>query len=80
MRKDFCNMLDEDIPTIPTQNTQQRIVCCVCGKQVLRDGNPGRYDKYVTTIVGAKAGFGSEVFCGYCAEELDDDGLFPNEG
>lgn len=28
---------------------------------------------------GAKASFGGEVFCGYCAEELDENGLFPEE-
>lgn len=29
---------------------------------------------------GAKAAFNrNEVFCGYCAEELDENGLFPEE-
>ena len=59
---------------------KKRVVCCVCGKQILKIGNPERHDKYVTTSTGAKFGFGSEAFCGYCAEDMDENGLFPGEG
>lgn len=58
----------------------QRIVCCVCAKQAVNGQNPDRTDKYITKLEGAKAAFKSnEVFCGYCAEDLDEDGLFPEE-
>lgn len=56
-----------------------RIVCCCCGKQALK-GDVSQYDEYCTTLTGARAGFKSdEVFCGYCAEDLDENGLFPEE-
>lgn len=54
------------------------IHCCCCGKQVV-SWKPN-HDDYVTTLVGARAGFNrNEVFCGYCAEDLDENGLFPEE-
>lgn len=56
------------------------IRCCCCGKQVVKNQNPSRDDKYITKMEGAKAAFTlNEVFCGYCAEELDEHGLFPEE-
>lgn len=52
------------------------IRCSTCGRQAIK----GPADtKYTTTLDGAKRGFGSEVFCGHCAVELDEDGLFPEE-
>lgn len=57
-----------------------KIYCCCCGKQAIKDQNPSRYDKYVTKLEGSKAAFkADEVICGYCAEELDENGLFPEE-
>lgn len=57
-----------------------RIYCCVCGKQAIWDQNISRYDQYVTTLYGSKTGFHlDECFCGYCAEEMDENGLFPEE-
>lgn len=57
-----------------------RVYCCCCGKQVLRNEKPPRYDKYVTKSEGGRAGFSvGEMFCGYCAEEMDENGLFPEE-
>lgn len=42
--------------------------------------SPSINDKYCTKGEGSKAGFKSdEVFCGYCAEDLDENGLFPEE-
>lgn len=55
------------------------IYCCCCGKQVLKDSPPSRFDKYTTKSQGGKANFGNTVFCGYCAEDLDEYGLFPEE-
>ncbi len=56
-----------------------RIVCCCCGKQALIN-QENRYDLYTTTLKGAVAAFESnEVICGYCAEDLDENGLFPEE-
>lgn len=56
------------------------ITCCVCGKQVLWNRFPSIDDKYCTKGEGSKAAFNSnEVFCGYCAVDLDENGLFPEE-
>lgn len=56
------------------------IRCCCCGKQAIKSPKPSRYDKYRTTLENARAGFSSrEVFCGYCAEDMDENGLFPEE-
>lgn len=54
------------------------IYCCVCSKQCL-DREVSKWDKYCTTLIGAKANFGNTVFCGYCAKDLDEYGLFPEE-
>lgn len=57
-----------------------KIYCCACGKQVVKDRNPSPNDKYITKIEGGRAGFKSnEVFCGYCSEDMDENGLFPEE-
>lgn len=57
-----------------------KIYCCVCGKQAVKGQNPSRHDKYITSLEGSKAAFRSdEVFCGYCSEELDENGNFPEE-
>ena len=56
-----------------------RIVCVVCGRQALDADIPAR-DKYTTTLKGARAGFKyGECYCGHCAEDLDENGLFPEE-
>lgn len=56
------------------------IYCPSCGKQVVQGQNPSRDDRYRTKLEGGRAGFYcNEVFCGYCAEELDENGNFPNE-
>lgn len=56
-----------------------RIYCCCCGKQAI-DGPVSRYDQHVTKIDGGRTGFKKgEIFCGYCAEEMDENGLFPEE-
>jgi hypothetical protein len=58
----------------------RRIYCCCCGKQAVWDQYPSIYDKYITKMEGSKAGFKfDEVFCGYCAMDLDENGLFPEE-
>ena len=60
--------------------TKTRWVCCCCGKQAVSGQNPSRCDKRITKLEGARAGFKTgEVFCGYCAEEMDENGLFPEE-
>lgn len=53
--------------------------CCCCGRQAVSGVTDPR-DSYVTTLQGARAGFRSdEVFCGHCAVDLDENGLFPEE-
>ncbi len=54
------------------------IRCSACGKQLVKRSVP-KDDKYITTLSGAKRGFGQEVFCGHCAVDLDENGLFPEE-
>jgi hypothetical protein len=56
------------------------IWCCCCGKQALFSETPSRYDKDVTAGKGGRAGFkNDEIFCAYCAEDIDENGLFPEE-
>ena len=56
-----------------------RHFCCCCGKRAL-PGPIAADNPAFTTLDGAKAGFRvDEVFCGYCAQDLDEDGLFPEE-
>jgi hypothetical protein len=56
-----------------------KIHCSCCVKQAIRD-EVSIDDKYRTTLLGAKAGFScQECFCGHCAKDLDQNGLFPEE-
>lgn len=56
-----------------------KIYCVCCAKQAI-DREVPRNDKYCTILEGARSGFKSdECYCGYCAEEMDEDGLFPEE-
>ena len=56
------------------------IYCCCCGKQAVFSYEPDIYDKYVTRGNGGKAAFKSdEIICFYCAKDLDENGLFPEE-
>lgn len=58
----------------------RRLYCCVCGRQAISGPPPPRGDSYTTTLVNARAGVKQgEVFCGYCAEDMDENGLFPEE-
>lgn len=56
-----------------------KIYCSCCAKQIIH-GCPSKSDVNVTTSIGVKSGFSSDSpICGYCAEELDEYGLFPEE-
>jgi len=56
-----------------------KIMCVSCNKQAVR-GPVSEYDAYLTTQDGARAGFRSdECYCGHCASEMDENGLFPEE-
>lgn len=56
-----------------------RIVCVCCGKQAI-PGEVPLNDPYVTTLDGARAGFhAQECYCGHCAKDMDENGLFPEE-
>jgi hypothetical protein len=63
---------------------KERMVCCVCGRQVVNCGERDltNNDKFVSST-GAKAGlpgrFGPTCFCRYCAQDLDENGNFPEE-
>lgn len=59
-----------------------KIHCSCCARQVSRDTHTlkvGRNNLELTTQIGAVRGFAEEVICGYCAEELDENGMFPEE-
>lgn len=57
-----------------------KVYCCSCGKQAVKDYNPSRDNKYATKQEGGRTAFNvGEIFCGYCAEEMDENGLFPEE-
>lgn len=56
-----------------------KVVCVCCGKQALNQKVPVD-DEFTTTLIGARAGFtAGECFCGHCAEDMDENGLFPEE-
>lgn len=56
-----------------------KIICSCCAKQAV-DGVQSRNDEYVTTLVGARRDCNPKFcICGYCAEDLDENGLFPEE-
>lgn len=60
--------------------SHEKLYCCCCGKQALKNENPPQDDKYKTKLEGGRAGFKSnEVFCGYCSLDMDENGLFPEE-
>ena len=56
-----------------------KIYCCCCGKQAVSyPVSPN--DEARTIREGGRAGFKvDEIFCGYCAKDLDENGLFPEE-
>lgn len=55
------------------------INCSCCTKQCVSYKVPIT-DKYCTILKGAVASFNSnERICGYCAKDLDENGLFPEE-
>ncbi len=55
------------------------IRCCVCLKQAV-NGQVSSDDPFLTTLIGSRVAFFiSECFCGYCAQELDENGNFPEE-
>lgn len=57
-----------------------KIYCCVCGKQAVKGQNPRWDDPRITKLEGGRAAFSSdECFCGYCAKDMDENGLFPEE-
>lgn len=58
---------------------KMKIICVCCCKQAVNQ-DVSRNDPYLTTLEHARAGFGKgECYCGYCAEEMDENGLFPEE-
>jgi hypothetical protein len=56
-----------------------KIYCCCCGKQCI-DAPVSVHDQRTTTLIGANAGINAqECFCGHCAKDLDENGMFPEE-
>ena len=56
-----------------------KIKCVCCGKQAV-SGSVSIDDKYMTTLDGARAALVPwECYCGHCAKDMDEDGLFPEE-
>jgi len=62
-----------------TRVHQEVLHCCCCGRQAVSRPTDPR-DSRVTTLQGARAAFNrDEVYCGHCAVDLDENGLFPEE-
>lgn len=56
-----------------------RIYCVCCGKQAV-NYHVSERDPHCTIIEGGRAGFKpGECYCGYCAQDMDENGLFPEE-
>jgi hypothetical protein len=61
------------------QERPKKRYCCTCAKQLV-SYRVGQNNPTLTIAQGAKAGFSYYLpFCGYCAKELDEYGLFPEE-
>lgn len=57
------------------KENKEIVRCVVCGRQVV---SYAANDKYIVGHIGAKAAIGG-VFCIDCGEDLDENGLFPEE-
>lgn len=56
-----------------------KIYCASCGKQCLNE-EVSKNNERTTTLIKATAMFHpDECICGHCSEELDENGLFPEE-
>ena len=53
------------------------LYCCSCGRQIKKKGISS--DKLEAPLYGFKLNFGNTIFCGDCAKDLDENGLFPEE-
>ena len=65
-----------------SENSKNRVYCSCCGKQVTYDLkiHPSPNDEFLTKRLGSRASCTpGEVICGYCSEDLDENGLFPEE-
>lgn len=68
-----------DFPKLSSIVKTMKIICLTCGKQAIKE-QVSIDHQYLTTLIGAKASFKpNECFCGHCAKELDENGLFPEE-
>ena len=56
-----------------------RVRCSCCAKQIVTE-RFGRNDPQCTIAEGAVADVApGQAICGYCAQDLDENGLFPEE-
>lgn len=55
-----------------------KINCSCCGRQIVNYQVPW-YDKSCAPAKGAKSLGTGQYCCGYCGEDLDENGLFPEE-
>lgn len=58
-----------------------RINCNCCSKQIINDfhtNKVSKFDEYLTTSIGSVRDCVGYI-CGHCAEDLDENGLFPEE-
>jgi len=54
------------------------VYCSCCCKQVVDQRNCSPHDSRVTRALGAVADVNG-IICGFCAKDLDENGLFPEE-
>lgn len=60
------------------KNKMSKVNCACCGKQIVRHQVP-RHDKYCAPAKDAKPLGTGRWCCGYCGEDLNEHGLFPEE-
>jgi hypothetical protein len=55
----------------------KKYICPCCGRQVVDYVSKG--DDYICPLEGGRRGIGNEIYCGECSQDLDENGLFPEE-
>lgn len=59
------------------QRQHRKLICAGCARQIIK--GHGKGDQYIVYSMYVYPLIGGKVFCQECGEELDKDGLFPEE-
>ena len=60
-------------------NELKRVYCCACGRQVVSFCRGRGTGSDLVAPYPVVAGIDDQVFCADCAEDLDENGMFPEE-